>query len=208
MSAPIRSASQSPLAAPRPLVQSRRVSLRVGRFGLTYSTDRVLWSADAAPATDATPVAPAPAVESGRPDPEPETSTFPLDLEAARRRNLWAAAQERAARQLTPEADAQRPAPEQAPGRPAGRISIQNIGSGPVEPGQARPDSAQTDTAQRDTASAGGQAAQTGQAGQTGQTGQTGQASPLAQAMRQASQAYLACAARFACPRPMLQAVA
>ncbi len=207
MSAPIRSASQSPLAAPRPLVQSRRVSLRVGRFGLTYSTDRVLWSADAAPTTEPAPVAPAPAVESGRPDPEPETNTFPLDLETARRRNLWAAAQERAARQLNPEADAQRPAPEQAPGRPASRISVQNIGSGPVEPGQARPDSAQTDTAQadteqRDTASAGGQA------GQTGQTGQAGQASPLAQAMRQASQAYLACAARFACPRPMLQAVA
>ena len=79
MTAPIRSASGSSLAAARPQVLSRRVSLRVGSFGLTYSTDRLLWD------PDAPPVDPAPSVPTGRQDgQQPASSRFPQDLEAAR----------------------------------------------------------------------------------------------------------------------------
>ncbi|MBU1595433.1 MAG: hypothetical protein KKA55_07860, partial [Proteobacteria bacterium] len=93
MSEPIRPASAGGLAATRPQVQSRRVSLRIGSFGLTYSTDRVLWN------PDAPPVEPAPAVDAQpRPGVQAAPSTFPLDLEAARRQARQAAQQQAQAR--------------------------------------------------------------------------------------------------------------
>ena len=93
MTVPIRSASGSLIAATRPQVLSRRVSLRVGSFGLTYSTDRLLWN------PDVPPVDPAPAVETRQKgEQQPESSRFPQQLEAERIRALWASAQEQAAK--------------------------------------------------------------------------------------------------------------
>jgi len=105
MSEPIRSASASPFAATRPQVHSRRVSVRVGPFGLTYSTDRLLWD------PDAPPVDPAPAVT---PQPLPsapaEERSFPLDLDTARQQALWLAAQQQAQQQQA-QAQARPPRP-------------------------------------------------------------------------------------------------
>ena len=244
MSEPIRSASVSPFATARPQVHSRRVSLRVGAFGLTYSTDRLLWNAEPSPNPhpnphiDPPPVDPAPAVESERPQTRPEAGTFPPDLEAARRQaQQWAYAQEQAARQQTLDG--------QAHGQQTGRqeLSRQDIGgqdiggqtaqaaqqpgSGPVAGSQGKPDPSQndaalagqaqarrsTDTFAPGTELAGGTlpnafsgGARTGGAG--AQPGPSRAERALTQAMRQAAQAYRACQASFACPRPMLQVVA
>lgn len=206
MSEPIRSASPAPIAAARPLVHSRRVSLRVGPFGLTYSTDRILWN------TDPPPVDPAPAVESEpQPGSRPEASTFPLDLEAARRRSLWAAAQDQAARQQVPEGQntgQQRIGRQNVASETAGQEQArQTPGSGPVAESQARPDQAQA--GQFSEANSGGADSSGARTGGSGvQAGQSRGSRALAQAMRQATQAYRACQAGFACPRPMLQAVA
>ncbi|MDO9632040.1 MAG: hypothetical protein Q7I92_09090 [Humidesulfovibrio sp.] len=206
MSEPIRSASVSPFAA-RPQLHSRRVSLRVGAFGLTYSTDRVLWNAaPAAPTSDPLPVDPAPSIESERPEYPAATDTSPQDLEAARRQSLWAAVQEQAARQQTLEgqltgrqalgqsSDGQAAGAEQGVGAELGGSQAvgQATGSGPVAETQAKPDSAQSEKTQNDAAltneSSGGQA--------------------LAQAMRRAIQAYQSCQSCFASTESMLQAVA
>ncbi len=182
MSEPIRSASASPFAAARPLLHSRRVSLRMGAFGLTYSTDRLLWD------PESPPVDPAPAVET-QPRAESQTApgSFPLDLEAARQQALWQAAQQQA----------------QAEGQKARAARS-----------QVRADAAGQTPAQADSAQAGASSAraegvgENSQAAQTGQAGQARTERSLRQAMRQATQAYLACARNFACPGPMLQAVA
>jgi hypothetical protein len=205
MSEPIRSASASPFAAALPQVHSRRVSLRVGAFGLTYSTDRLLWDASPAthpPTADPPPVDPAPAIESERPENRAEAGSSPLDRDAARRLGLWAAAQEQAARQLTPEGRAAGQVAGQDPG--GGQVAAaqeqgQASGASPVAESQAKPDPAQGNTAQGNTAEADGAAVQAGQA-------RGGRA--LAQALRRATRAYQACASGFACARPMLQAVA
>lgn len=257
MTAPVRSTSVSPFATARPMVHSRRVSLRVGSFGLTYSTERLLWdgaqgaasssadptladpalanSALANPAlanpalTDPPPVDPAPAVESERPQSQAEFSTFPLDLEAERKRALWAAAQEQVAREpLIREQGVREPVARESVARtqdgvggaqiaPAQDSATQNVvaQSGAAQTGQAlrrrstdwiapnaempgaTSNAADLSSALKDGANA-----------QTGQTVQGGRKTALTQAMRQATQAYQTCAASFACPRPMLQAVA
>ncbi|OGR34202.1 MAG: hypothetical protein A2051_03470 [Desulfovibrionales bacterium GWA2_65_9] len=248
MSEPIRSASVSPFATARPQVHSRRVSLRVGAFGLTYSTDRLLWNADPPP------VDPAPAVESERqPDPQPEKSTFPQDLETARRQaQQWAYAQEQAARQQTLEGQAhgqqtgaQQADESQVAGQPVGEQNIggqdvvgptaqaaQQPGAGPVAGSQGKPDPSQKDAAlvgqtqtrrSTDTISPGADMAGVTLPGEISggartddaransadaRPGQSRAERALAQAMRQATQAYRACQASFACPRPMLQAIA
>lgn len=186
MSELIRSASASPFAAARPLLHSRRVSLRMGAFGLTYSTDRLLWD------PESPPVDPAPAVET-QPRAESQTApgSFPLDLEAARQQALWQAAQQQAAQQA-----AQQQA--QAEGQKARAARS-----------QVRADPVQTDPAQAGASSARAEGVgENRQAAQTGQAGQARTERSLRQAMRQATQAYLACARNFACPGPMLQAVA
>jgi len=229
MTAPVRSASASPFAAVRPQVHSRRVSLRVGSFGLTYSTNRLLWEglqgaaeASAEPASapepspasapvdpiaaatltdpsltnsrlpghilvnpklaDPPPVDATPAVESERPQGRPESSTFPLDLEAARSRAAQAAKSYGTASSTweqpagpTQAAAATDATTAAAPGSPAQGVA--QTAQGP--PGNAAPP----------------------------QPDQAGRKAALAQAMR-ATKAYLACAAGFVCPRPMLQAVA
>jgi len=230
MTAPVRSASASPFAAVRPQVHSRRVSLRVGSFGLTYSTNRLLWEglqgaaeASAEPAStpeptpasapvdpiaaasiltdpsltnprladprlvnpslaDPPPVDAAPAVESERPQGRAESSTFPLDLEAARSRAAQAAKSYGTAASTweQPAGPAQTAAATgataaAAPGSPAQGVAQ----TAQAPPGNAAPP----------------------------QPDQAGRKAALAQAMR-ATKAYLACAAGFVCPRPMLQAVA
>lgn len=222
MTAPVRSASVSPFAAARPQVHSRRVSLRVGSFGLTYSTNRLLWeglqgaatasaeqpvgeASAAAPVdaisaatalTDPSPVAPAPKIESERPQNPTESSTFPLDLEAARKRAVWAAAQEQAENRQanTAQVDGAQFASAQA-GERSRATATAATASQVLDPplGQV-PDQVSAATPAGTSAGA--------------QTGQAGRTATLAQAMRQATQAYLACAAGFACARPMLQAVA
>jgi len=206
------------------MVQSRRVSLRVGSFGLTYSTERLLWegaqgaatsSADPArtdPAlADPPPVDTAPAVESERPQSQTEASTFPLDLEAAHKRALWAAAQEQAASQQTPEAQV---GAGQVSGEDAGLQQRTGQGlqasgpdplQGPVAASQLRPEQA-FDPAQAHAEE--GQSAGASADGAGVQAVQSERKAALTQAMRHATQAYQTCAASFACPRPMLQAVA
>lgn len=233
MSAPIRSASLSPFAAARPLVHSRRVSLRVGSFGLTYSTDKVLWN------SDPPPVDPAPPVESERPESQPETSTFPLDLEAARKQSLWATAQERAARHENPDTPGSVPQavvrqairPDPA-GRPPSGIQVEGpqIESLQGERRQAERRQAQGQQGVGQQGDGQGRVSRaTGLesmlAGQTKPSPvvdadgirsdsaglhacPSGRKTTLAQAMRQAAQAYLACANNYASARPMLQAVA
>jgi hypothetical protein len=201
MSVPIRSAPVSPFAVSRPQVHSRRVSLRVGSFGLTYSTDRLLWD----PTAEPSPVGPASAVEP-QPQPQQEASTFPLDLEAARKRNLWAAAQEQAAKQQTPEelvVGQQLAGREQVGAESAG----QEPSPAPVAASQGRPDPAQSNAAQ-DGHGQTGQFSGAQADGESAQADQSRSSRSLAQAMRHATRAYLACAASFACPRPMIQAVA
>jgi hypothetical protein len=224
MSSPIRSASVSPFAAGRPQVHSRRVSLRVGAFGLTYSTDRVLWNAEPPPVDPAPPVESEPRAGQGT-----QSSSFPLDLEAARRRTLWASAQEQAARHGAdgPGADGQQVGGQQAarhgadgPGADGQQVGGQQVGgqqadgkqiggqvSGSLAESHAAPEAAQAGQAPGpETASAQSGNAQTGSAG--ARPGQSRAERALAQALRHATQAYLACQASFACPRPMLQAVA
>ncbi|PKN06770.1 MAG: hypothetical protein CVU73_15375 [Deltaproteobacteria bacterium HGW-Deltaproteobacteria-8] len=210
MSEPIRSASVSPFAA-RPQLHSRRVSLRVGAFGLTYSTDRVLWNAaPASPTSDPQPVDPAPPIESERPEYPAATDTSPQDLEAARRQSLWAAVQEQAARQQTLEgqvtgrqalgqpADGQAAGAEQGVGAElGGSQAVSQVvglatGSGPVAETQAKPDSAQSEKTQNDAAL----------------TNEPSGGQTLAQAMRRAIQAYQSCQSCFASTESMLQAVA
>lgn len=200
MSEPIRSTSVSPFAA-RPMVQSRRVSLRVGSFGLTYSTERLLWdgaqagapAAAETPQADPPPVDAAPAVESDRPQSQAEASTFPLDLEAARKRALWAAAQQQVASQQTLEGQV---GGEAADLQLVVGQGMQANGSDPVSASQGQD---QTTAGQPSVASADGAAVPTGQPGRN---------AALVQAMRHATQAYQACEACFASPQPMLQAVA
>lgn len=187
MSEPIRSASASPFAATRPQVHSRRVSVRVGPFGLTYSTDRLLWDPDAPPVDSAQAVTPQPL-----PSAPAEERSFPLDLDTARQQALWLAAQQQAQQQQA-QAQAQARADADAPS-PA-----------PVAGVQAQPEPTQGD-ASTGTSANGAFGAWTGGGGDS-QGNQT-RGATLRQAMRQATQAYLACARSFACPRPMLQAVA
>jgi len=190
MSEPIRSASASPLAAARPQVHSRRVSLRIGAFGLTYSTDRLLW--DPAAATDAAPVDSVPAVDPALAvDPQPTDAAqeparaFPVELDTARQQALWLAAQQQAQQQQT--------------GQEARRQEARETPSPePVAASQAQPDPAQAGQAS---------GART-EGGQSEQAAGLGRGKALRQAMRQATSAYLACARRFACPPPMLRAVA
>lgn len=217
MTAPVRSASVSPFAAARPQVHSRRVSLRVGPFGLTYSTNRLLWDGlqgvagaaeplpadqsgqsnqadvDAAPVDrilgDPPPVDAAPAVESERPQTRSESSTFPLDLEAARKRSLWAAAQGQAVSQIAGQTEDRQTSAESVGVQGLGATQTQ--GTDPLAAAPPQPEQVFGPVS-----------------GASAQTGQPGRKATLAQAMRQATQAYLACAAGFACPRPMLQAVA
>jgi hypothetical protein len=215
------------------MVQSRRVSLRVGSFGLTYSTERLLWEgaqgAASAPASltpaDPPPVDPAPAVEAERPQGRTESSTFPLDLEAERKRARWATVQEQVAREQAETTQAKTGAAQNAPAQDSAtkNAAAQSAAaqSGPGQTGQT-PQRRSTDrvashsempgaasgATELSTAQTDGASAQAGPAGQADQVGQAGRKSALTQAMRQATQAYQACAASFACPRPMLQAVA
>lgn len=120
MSEPIRPASAGGLAAIRPQVHSRQVSLRLGPFGLTYSTDRVVWN------PDAPPVEPAPAVDAQpRSGAQGPPCSFPLDLEAARRQ----AAQQ--------QAQARRNADRRAPGSDAAARSSATPEARPADGPQA-----------------------------------------------------------------------
>lgn len=189
MSEPIRSASASPFAAFRPQVQSRRVSLRIGSFGLTYSTDRVLWNPDA-PAVD-----PVPALESEQQSAQQAAehaasqaaqNSTPQDLEAARQQALWRAAQLQAAQQFAAQQQAQ------------AQRQKAHVAANPERTARS-PDQAEATSALDQGAQA---------AGQGSRTGPVNSERTLRQAMRQATKAYLDCARNFACPRPMLQAVA
>jgi len=222
------------------MVQSRRVSLRVGSFGLTYSTERLLWDgaqgaassfADptlAYPAADPTrtdppPVDAAPAVESERPQNQTESSTFPLDLEAERKRALWTAAQEQVAHEQSRANSVNAPAKDSATQSAAAQSGAAQTSQTDQTPRRRSTDRIEPNAKAFNTEAAGAADGvvdgavelasaltngSSAQAGQAGLTDKAGRKAALAQAMRQATQAYQTCAASFACPRPMLQAVA
>ncbi|MDP3427937.1 MAG: hypothetical protein Q8S17_11250 [Humidesulfovibrio sp.] len=212
MTAPVRSESVSPFAAARPMVQSRRVSLRVGSFGLTYSTERLLWDGAQGEVSalanlalaDPPPVDAAPAVETERPQGRTESSTFPLDLEAERKRARWATVQKQAETEQAESAAAHSGAVQTGQTQ---QRSTDRVASNAEMPGAQWPGAA-ADAADLSAALTDGANAQAGTSEQARQAAQAGRAAALTQAMRQAAQAYQACAASFACPRPMLQAVA
>jgi hypothetical protein len=203
----------------RPQVQSRRVSLKLGPLGITYSSDQVLWtetavaagisasaaSGEAEGAEAKAPVSPAAALPSSGQESAAAQQTqqaqqlqeaqaagrsFSLELAQAWRRQVE--------EKVRTEQTYDRGGAVRAKGSPSGSAN----GSGATQ--EAGPlDEAE---AQRAAGTAGSAAATTGSA--PAASSGTQQTRPPASRMRQAIGAYLACARNFSAPAPMLTAVA
>lgn len=201
----------------RPQVQSRRVSLKLGPLGITYSTDQVLWTEAAAAA--------AVSVGAASGEAEGAEAKTPVSPAAA----LPPTGQESAATQQAQQAQQAQEA--QAAGRSfslelaqAWRRQVEEKvraeqtydRGGALSAGGSADGSAggsRTGAAREASPSAGTSAGQaTGAAATTASTqaaiSGTQQTRPPASRMRQAIGAYLACARNFSAAAPMLTAVA
>jgi len=204
MSAPIGSATTSSAGlaesqdSSRPQLQSRRVSLKLGPLGITYSTDQVLWSAAAGVAVSG--------VASGALGGASDTSASSANAEDA-------AAARQAEAQQTAQAEAQQ----------AGRSFSQEM----LDAWRKQVSERQTDSATYDSsgALAGSGVRDAGVALAMAEESQDAeqeneqqtdrqanqqempQAAPASR-MRQAIAAYISCAQNFGAVRPMLTAVA
>ncbi|GAB6126919.1 hypothetical protein [Humidesulfovibrio idahonensis] len=206
MSAPIGSATTSStglaetLDSSRPQLQSRRVSLKLGPLGITYSTDQVLWSAAAGAA--ATGLA---------------ASTLEAGLGAAQTGAAGRAGAEDAA--AARQADAQQTAQTEA--QQTGRsFSSEMLEAWRRQISERQADSATYGAngtlAGAATRSAGealpmaeeSQDAEQENDQQTGQRQTAQQQAAPASRVRQAIAAYIACAQNYGAVRPMLTAVA
>jgi hypothetical protein len=205
MSAPIGSATTSSMGlaesqdSSRPQLQSRRVSLKLGPLGITYSTDQVLWSAAAGVAASS--------VASGALAGASDTVASSANAEDA-------AAARQAEAQQTAQAEAQQT------GRSFSQEMLdawrKQVSERQANSATYGPNGALTGTGVQDTGEALAMAEesqdteqeneqQTDQ--QASQQQEMPQAAPASR-MRQAIAAYISCAQNFSAVRPMLTAVA
>jgi len=205
MSAPIGSATTSPTGlaesqdSSRPQLQSRRVSLKLGPLGITYSTDQVLWSAAAGVAASS--------VASGALAGASDTSASIANAEdaaAARQAEAQQTAQAEAqqtGRSFSQEMlDAWRKQVSERQGNSATYDANGALaGTGVRNAGEALAMAEESQDAEQENEQ------QTDQ--QASQQQEMPQAAPASR-MRQAIAAYISCAQNFGAVRPMLTAVA
>lgn len=217
-------ARQAALSA-RPQVQTRRVSVKLGPLGISYSTDQVLWGSDGgasapgdcAPEASASPFVAAEAAEAPPVHSVPRVGSWKAGAAAAadsgspRLDGDFSAALAQAWNSLS----AEFAATATYTGTGALRDSSGRVDAEGAVSGAARTGAAGRTGASAQPATAGS----TAQAQECAAQGALGQ-SPIAQAdrpegkrpaaalVRRAIGAYLACAEGFAATRPMLQVTA
>lgn len=199
----------------RPQVQSRRVSLKLGPLGITYSTDQVLWPEAAATAGAGAAVADASPSPGLDPDAEPVDAVSGLpgsgqnsgqasqSNQAEHAQQAGAAAAGRSFHQELAQAwrrqiearTAETYGPDGAPR--SGLSSAATTAANSAEAGSSAPAA---------TAAATGAASSAGASAATPSAENT--TAPPAARMRRAIGAYLACARDFSSAQPMLTAVA